>query len=154
MLRAGDGPLALADLRGRHVVLFFGYTSCPDVCPTTLSRLAEAFRQAGEGIEREVQVVFVSVDPERDTAERASRYAAAFHPSFAGVTGTEEEVHTVASAYGIYYARVPLEGDAGYTVDHTATLTVLDPEGRVRLLWSFAVEPAGMAEDLRSLVGR
>lgn len=150
-LESGDGPVSLDDFRGRAVVLFFGYTSCPDVCPTTLLRLGNALEQLGERRE-DVQVVFVSVDPERDTPERADRYAKAVDPSFVGLSGTPEEVARVASQYGIYYARAQGSEATGYLVDHSATVTVLDRRGRVALLWSPDLEAGPLAEDLRALL--
>jgi protein SCO1 len=151
-LESEDGPVSLSDFRGQAVVLFFGYTSCPDVCPTTLLRLGDALEQLGDARE-DVQVVFVSVDPERDTPRRADRYAKAVDPSFVGLSGTPEEVARVASQYGIYYAKAVGSEATGYLVDHSATVTVLDRRGRVALLWSPDVEAGPMAEDLRALVG-
>ncbi len=147
-LTSADGPVRLADLRGKAVVLFFGYTLCPDVCPTTMARLGHAMELLGKDAER-VQVVMVSVDPERDTPERLAQYARAFHPSFLGVTGTPEEIAAVAAAYGIYYAKAEGSAATGYVVDHTATTTVLDRAGGVRLLWPYDVPAEGLADDLK-----
>jgi protein SCO1 len=153
-LQGAAGPLGTEQLRGSYAVLFFGYTSCPDVCPTTLARLAASIRQAGPRAEREVRVVMVSVDPERDTAARLAAYTSAFGPQFQGVTGAPEEIARVASAYGIAYMRSDTETAAGYLVDHTSTLIVLDPQGRMRLLWSPVTTVDEMASDLRTLLGR
>lgn len=150
-LASQAGPVSLADLRGRVVVLFFGYTSCPDVCPTTLLRLSRAMEALGA--EREdVQVVFVSVDPERDTPVRTDRYARAVDPAFLGLSGAPEAVAEVAGQYGIYFAKAEGSRATGYLVDHSATITVLDRRGRVALLWSPDVEAEGMAADLRALL--
>lgn len=153
-LESADGPVSLADLQGKVVALFFGYTSCPDVCPTTLLRLSSALDQLEEagGDPEAVQVVFVSVDPERDSPERASRYARAVDPSFIGVTGTEQEIADVAAQYGIYYARAEGTDATGYLVDHSATITVLNEDGRVSLLWSPTVTAPQMAQDLANLL--
>ena len=153
-LESADGPVSTADLEGKVVALFFGYTSCPDVCPTTLLRLSTALdRLEGDGGDSDnVQVVFVSVDPERDTPERASRYAEAVDPSFIGVTGTEQEIADVAAQYGIYYARAAGTDATGYLVDHSATITVLNEDGRVELLWSPTVTAPQMARDLANLL--
>jgi len=147
-LTSADGPVRLAELRGKVVVLFFGYTFCPDVCPTTMVRLGQAMELLGKDAER-VQVIMVSVDPERDTPEKLAQYARAFHPSFLGVTGTREEIDAVASAYGIYHAKAEGSGATGYLVDHSANVTVIDRRGGVRLIWPYNVEAADVASDLR-----
>jgi protein SCO1/2 len=147
-LASDGGPVRLADLRGKVVVLFFGYTFCPDVCPTTMVRLGRALELLGKDAER-VQVVMISVDPERDTPERLGPYARAFHPSFLGLTGTREEIDAVASAYGIYHAKAEGSAATGYLVDHTANVLVLDRSGGLRLLWPFEVPAEALAADLR-----
>ncbi|MDX1531882.1 MAG: SCO family protein [Rhodothermales bacterium] len=150
-LTSAEGPVRAEDFRGRFVVLSFGYTSCPDVCPATLARLAQAMRLLGDEAD-EVQVVFVSVDPERDSPERATTYAAGFDERFVGVSGTSGEVAEVADAFSIFYARAESDSEAGYLVDHTATTIVLDPAGNTRLLWSHGTDAEAMAADLRALL--
>jgi protein SCO1/2 len=156
VLTGPEGPVRLSDFAGDLVVLNFGYTSCPDVCPATLATLARAKRLLGEAGE-DVQVVFVSVDPERDRPQRASDYAATFDSSFVGLSGSPEEIADAASAYGVFYEKAgggtdsTAVSEAGYLVDHTATVFVLDPEGRARLLWSFGTDAEAMAADLRTL---
>lgn len=152
-LAAAGGPVRKSDFRGRLVVLFFGYTHCPDVCPTTMAQLARAMEMLGPDA-REVQVVMVSVDPGRDTPQRMAEYAGAFATSFVGLTGTAAEIDRVAAAFGIYHARAEGSAETGYLVDHTATVTVLDRDGNVRLLWSFGTDAEQMAADLRYLLGR
>lgn len=147
-LTSADGPVRLADLRGKAVVLFFGYTFCPDVCPTTMVRLGQAMERLGKDAER-VQVIMVSVDPERDTPERLAEYARAFHPSFIGVTGIQEEIDAVASAYGIYHAKAEGSEATGYLMDHSANVTVIDRSGGVRIIWPYNVEAEGVASDLK-----
>lgn len=150
-LHSADGPVSVSDFRGRAVALFFGYTSCPDVCPTTLLRLSSALEALGEK-RADVQVVFVSVDPERDSPERASRYARAVDPSFVGLSGSPEEIADVAAEYGIYYAKAEGSDATGYLVDHSATITVLNRDGRVELLWSPTVTAEQMAQDLDTML--
>lgn len=150
-LTSAAGPVQLADLQGKVVVLFFGYTFCPDVCPTTMVRLGHAMELLGKEAE-EVQVVMISVDPERDTPERLAEYTRAFHPSFLGLTGTPEEIAAVAAAYGIYLAKAEGSAATGYLVDHTSTTTVLNRDGERRMLWSFEVPAEGLASDLSFLV--
>ncbi len=151
-LRSADGPVTREDLEGKVSPLFFGYTLCPDVCPTTLLRLNTALEQLGDDRDR-VQVVFVSVDPERDSPERTSAYARAVHPSFLGITGTPEEIADVAAQYGIYYAKAEGSEATGYLVDHSATIVVLNEEGQVELLWSPTVTAPEMAQDLAAMLG-
>ena len=150
-LESADGPVSVSDFRGRAVALFFGYTSCPDVCPTTLLRLSRALDALGE--ERsDVQVIFISVDPERDSPARASTYAEAVDSGFIGLSGSPEAIAEVAARYGIYYARAEGSDATGYLVDHSATITVLNRNGRVELLWSPTVTAEEMAEDLEALL--
>lgn len=150
-LRSADGPVRLSDLRGRYVAVFFGYTSCPDVCPTTLARLTAARREAGVAGDR-LAILLVTVDPERDSPERLAEYAAAFGPGVLGLTGSPGEIARVATEFGIYYERVEAGSAAGYLVDHTATVTVLDPEGRPRLVWGPQLGAAELAADIRGLL--
>jgi protein SCO1/2 len=146
-------PVRLSDWRGRWVALYFGYTFCPDVCPTTLAQLAQARRRLGAEAAR-VQVLMVTVDPERDTPERLAAYVRAFDPSFVGLTGTPAAIAAVAGPLGVYFARQEVEGAAGYLVDHTASVLLLDPQGRLRLIWPPNTSPELMAEDLSYLLRR
>jgi protein SCO1 len=142
--RVGSG-----DFPGKVLALFFGFTACPDVCPLTLSHLSRAFQQMGEDSER-VQVLLITVDPERDTPERLARYLEPFHPSFLGLTGTEEEIREVADAFGAFFVKVG-EGDQ-YTVDHTARTYIIDTQGRIPLTFSITATPEEMARDLTRLL--
>lgn len=150
-LESADGPVGLSDFEGRAVALFFGYTSCPDVCPTTLLRLSNAMERLGQPRDR-VQVVFISVDPERDSPERAGRYAEAVDPAFVGLSGTPEQIADVAAKYGIYYEKAEGSRATGYLVDHSATITVLNENGQVELLWSPTVTAEQMAADLETML--
>lgn len=147
-----DGkPRTLADYRGKAVVLFFGYTQCPDVCPTTLLELAQARKQLGADGAR-VQGVFVSLDPERDTPEVLKAYVANFGADFVGLRGDEEETRAAAKEFKIFYAKVPGKTEGSYTVDHTAGSYVIDAQGRVRLFERYAIGPEKLAADLRILL--
>lgn len=146
-----DRPVSSDDFPGKALVVFFGYTSCPDICPLILTHLTQAFRLMEEEGER-VQVLLVTVDPDRDTPERLRRYLRNFHPSFLGLTGTEEEIRSVAGEFGAYFARVG-EGE-NYTVDHTARSFVLDSEGRIALTFPISATPDEMARDLNQLLDR
>jgi protein SCO1/2 len=148
-LTSAAGPVHLSDLKGKTVVLFFGYTSCPDVCPTTMARLGEAVRALGRDSAK-VQVVMISVDPETDTPEVIDRYAKAFHPSFLGLTGTADEVAAVASSFWIHHAKEEGSGHEAM-VDHTSTLLVLDKDAGTRLLMPSELSAEEMARALRVL---
>ncbi|MGD2123795.1 MAG: SCO family protein [Gemmatimonadota bacterium] len=137
------------DFPGKLLAVFFGYTSCPDVCPLTLSDLERAFRELGEDARR-VQVLFITVDPARDSPERMATYLGAFHPSFLGLTGSEEEIREVADAFGVFFNRND-EGE-NYTVDHTARTFILDPSGRIPLSFPVTATPEEMARDLAILL--
>ena len=152
-LTSARGPVRLAEFRGAPVVLFFGYTSCPDVCPTTLSRLARATRRLGPRADR-VRVVMVTVDPERDTPARLAEYTAAFDPRFIGLSGTPAQIDSVAAHFGIAHTRHPGSAAAGYTVDHTSSALVLGPDGSLCVIWPYDLAPEDMASDLRQLLRR
>ncbi|MFO7312133.1 MAG: SCO family protein [Bacillota bacterium] len=145
-------PFRLADHRGRAVMLFFGYTNCPDVCPATLIYYTQVKRELGPLADR-VRFVFVTVDPEYDTPERLREYVNRFDPSFYGLWGSPEELEPVLANYGIYVSKVPNENSpVGYWVNHTALSFVIDPQGRLVLAFPFGVEPQDMAADLRRII--
>lgn len=152
VLRAADGPLATTDLRGRAVVLAFGYTACPDVCPTTLTTIAAALRELGDPAA--VVPVFVSVDPERDTPAHLAAYVRYFHPALRGVTGTADEVAAVAARYQVEYARVSAQEGQGYSIDHSAEIYVLDRAGRPAARLAYDVPVAEVVAALRSVLAQ
>ncbi|HKJ93212.1 MAG TPA: SCO family protein, partial [Longimicrobiales bacterium] len=147
-LRSADGPVHLSDFAGKVVVLYFGYTYCPDVCPTTLDHLARALHAAGDP--NDVQVLFITVDPARDDAARMAEYVHQFSPDFIGLTASQDTIDAVAKAYGIYHKKSD-DSDTHYTIDHTATITVVGRKGLVRLLWPPDLTPQQMAQDLEAL---
>ena len=125
-------PLSLASLRGQVVLLYFGYTSCPDVCPTSLTALAAGLAQLSEAELAQVTPVFVSVDPERDVPSRLTEYATFFHPRFRAATGTPAQVAAAAKPFGVVYHKVyAARGGGDYSVDHSALTYVIDPAGRL-----------------------
>ena len=148
-LASADGRFALADHRGQVVVLAFGYTSCPDVCPTSLATLAAALQATPPAVADQVVPVFVSVDPDRDTVERLAGYVRYFHPRLRGVTGTAAEVAEVAGRYDVHYARVE-EADGRYSVDHSAEFHVVDRAGRPAARLAHDVDPAVLAAAIRA----
>jgi protein SCO1 len=143
-------PRSLADFRGKAVVVIFGYTNCPDVCPTSLAAAAEAMRQLGDEA-AQVQVLFVTVDPKRDTREVLAQYVTAFDPRFIGLTGDPAAVDKVAKDFRMYVvAHEPRGGN--YAVDHSGQIFALDRAGKPRLMFAPNVAPAAMASDLRILL--
>jgi protein SCO1 len=145
-------PLSLHDLKGRPVLLFFGYTSCPDVCPTTLGEFKQVKQQLGDAAEQ-VAFVFISVDAPRDTPETLARYVRAFDSSFIGVAGDDAELERVGKDYGLYYKRnAPKAGETGYMVDHPGTSYLIDREGQLRVLYSFGTEAQVMSAGVRRLL--
>lgn len=151
-LQSNQGQtIQLSDFRGQLVVLYFGYTFCPDVCPATLFELAEALEILGPDASQ-VQVIMVSVDPDRDTPERLAEYVRYFDPSFLGATGSPQQIQEVASQFGIFYEAHEGSAASGYLVDHTASVLVIDKNGYLNLILPFGTEAADIAEDLEQLL--
>lgn len=141
----------LEDFRGKAVVLLFGYTACPDVCPTTLAKFAGVMNALGPQAER-VQVLFVTLDPERDTEARLKEYVPWFNPAFLGLHGDRTATDAVKKEFRIYSARVEGAGGLGYTLDHSAGAYVFDPAGRLRLYVADSAPAEDVAADLRLLL--
>jgi protein SCO1/2 len=142
-------PRRLEDFRGKAVVLFFGFTHCPDVCPTTLAEIALAMKQLGADAER-VQVLMVSVDPERDTPESLGKYVTAFDPRFLALRGDLAATKKVADEFKIYFEKA--KSGESYTVNHSVQSYVIDPQGRLRLLVRHDRIGRDLAEDLRAIL--
>ena len=142
-------PRTLADFRGKVVALFFGYTHCPDVCPTTLADMSLAMDKLGKDAER-VQVLFVTVDPERDNPEMLALYVPAFNPSFLALYGDLLATQQVADTFAVTFQKQPTS--SGYSVDHSAGTFLIDPKGRVRLLAPYGQRWEWLAEDIRLLL--
>lgn len=141
----------LADFRGKAVVVFFGYTQCPDVCPTTLATLAEAMKQLGADADR-VQVLFVTIDPARDTAELLRNYVPAFDQRFLGLYGDDDATQRVAREFKIIYQKQPGSTPETYTMDHSAGTYIFDAQGRLRLFVNHGQGPEVFAHDLRAIL--
>ena len=141
----------LADYRGKAVTVFFGYTQCPDVCPTTLSQMAEVMRLLGDDADR-LQVLFITVDPERDTQQLLAEYVPFFDSRFVGLFGDENATAAVAKEFRILYRKAGDPGSLNYTVDHSTGTYAFDPLGRLRLYFRHGSEPAQMAADIGRLI--
>ncbi|MEI6181756.1 MAG: SCO family protein [Polynucleobacter sp.] len=148
-----DGKVrTLADFKGKVVVMFFGYTQCPDICPTTLTEMQQVMSILGPQSDK-VQVLFVSVDPQRDTAAILKQYVPAFDPRFLGLRPTDDAaLEKVAKDFKIYYKKVPGTSPDSYTMDHTAGSYAFDPDGRLRLYIKHAQGPETLAHDLKELL--
>ncbi|MCM8856424.1 MAG: SCO family protein [Candidatus Thiodiazotropha sp.] len=125
------GAVSLSDFRGKVVLLYFGYTWCPDICPTNLAMMSAAMTEMGSDSLAEVQPIFVSVDPERDTPQRLKDYVEYFHPSLVGVTGSAVDIEDITKRYGAAYRAVEKETETQYTVDHTADTYIIDRHGKL-----------------------
>lgn len=142
----------LADFKGKAVMIFFGYTQCPDVCPTTMVEMAQIMKELGPDADR-VQVLFVTVDPQRDTQALLAQYVPAFDPRFLGLFGDEEATQKVAREFKVFYQKVPNKNNPdSYTMDHTAGTYVLDPQGNLRLFIKHGQDTASIVSDLRTLL--
>lgn len=154
-LTAHDGSSkSLSDFRGKVVLIFFGFVNCPDVCPTTLLELSKVYKALSPAEQARVQVLLISVDPERDTLEKLRDYVTFFSPSFIGLTGTPEQIAEVAKRYGVFYQKSQIKSATEYNVDHTATVFALDPKGQLRLIYGNgkAAETQRVVEDVRWLL--
>jgi protein SCO1/2 len=141
----------LADFRGKVVALFFGYTHCPDVCPTTLDDLAKAIKLLGDD-RTQAQVLFVTLDPERDTPQVLAQYVPSFDESFIGLHGEAATIAKTAADFKVYYQKQASGGKSGYTIDHTAGVYVFDKKGALRLFLSHGQKPQDIAHDLKLLM--
>ncbi|MEK7811134.1 MAG: SCO family protein [Pseudomonadota bacterium] len=143
-------PVSLADFRGKVVAVFFGYLHCPDVCPTTLADLARVMDMLGKDAEK-VQVIFVTLDPERDSREQLAQYPPAFHPAFIGLSADAQATAEAAKAFGIVYQKQASKS-GGYTLDHSAGTFLIAPAGKPVLLSTFGQRPEVLAQDIRVLL--
>lgn len=141
----------LTDFKGKAVVVFFGFTHCPDVCPTTLAELATVMKELGPLADK-VQVLFITVDPERDTPELLAKYVPAFDPRFLGLVGSVAETEQVAKQFKAFYQKVPGKTAGSYTVDHTAGSYIFDPQGRIRLFVRHGQGTEPIVHDLKLLL--
>jgi protein SCO1/2 len=144
-------PRTLADFKGKVVVMFFGYTQCPDVCPTTMAEMANVVKELGPA-GKDVQVLFVTIDPERDTQQLLASYVPAFNPTFLGLYGDAAATARVAKEFKVFYAKVPGSTPENYSMDHTAGSYVFDRNGKLRLFLRHGKGAASIVPDLRQLL--
>jgi protein SCO1/2 len=152
LTRANGSSFRLSEMRGKVVLLFFGYTSCPDVCPTTLAELKQALEKLGAEKAKQVQVLFVTVDPQRDTPERIQEYVDHFNQDFIGLSGTESDLAYVWKNYGVFRETVEGASAAGYVVNHTARVTLIDLAGNMRVSFALDTPVEDIVHDLKLLL--
>lgn len=151
LTREDGTEFRLSEMRGKVVMLFFGYTSCPDVCPTTMAELKQALEEVGPKA-NQVQVLYVTVDPERDTPQRVQEYVDHFNPDFIGLSGSESELAKVWNDYGVFREIVEGTSAAGYLVNHTARVTMIDQQGNLRVSFPFDTPVENIVHDLELLL--
>lgn len=142
---------SLTDFRGKAIVVFFGYTACPDICPTMLARLAEVMKGLGADAQN-VQVLFVTVDPERDSAERLRDFVPWFNPTFLGLRGDAAQTKVVTEEFRVFAARKTVDGELGYVIDHSSGAYIFDPAGHLRLYVKDTSSIEGISTDIRLLL--
>ena len=149
-LESASGPVSLKDYRGKLVLLYFGYTFCPDICPTSLAATAEGLKQLKPEEAARVAMIFISVDPERDTPARLKEYVEFFHPNLVGVTGKPADLAEIAKRYGVFYAKQKVEtAGGGYVVDHSSDTYVLGPDGQLLGKIAHATPPDQVVAEIR-----
>jgi protein SCO1/2 len=152
-VQSGDDSIRLADFQGKVVAVYFGYASCPDICPTTLSTMSSAFKQLPPDQLDRTRGLFVSVDPERDTPAHAKSYAAFFHPNIVGATSTPADVAAIAQDWGVRYEKAEGASEAmGYTVDHTSIVFLVGPDGSMKKALPHGSNPAALSEAIAALL--
>jgi protein SCO1/2 len=152
-LTSAQGPLKLEDFRGKVVLFFIGYASCPDICPTALSVASQGLRNLSKEEQKNVAGIFMSVDPKRDSPEKLAKYAAFFHPNFLGATSDRTTIDKVVKQYGAFYRMVDMEKSAmGYAVDHSSRLYLINREGKLAKALAHATNPKELATEIRNLL--
>lgn len=152
-LQSAAGPVSLSDFEGQYVFIYFGYTYCPDVCPATLAHLARARDMLGEDADK-MQVLMVTVDPERDTAEHLAEYVSVFDDSFVGLTGSAAEIDATGKPYGLFYQRHEGTAASGYLVDHTSRAFLIGPDGNALVAYPFDATGEQIAADMQYLLAQ
>lgn len=154
-LASESGPVSLQDFRGKVVTLYFGYTRCPDVCITSLGKVAMALKSMTEEEREHIQPIFISVDPERDTPAIAQQYAEFFYPGAIGLSGTPEQIEEVAARYFVIYEKVQQEGSAmAYTMDHSSVIYVIGPDGKTHALVHHVEDAEALVQKLRDALAK
>jgi len=154
VLQSKHGKFDLKDYRGKLVLIYFGYTFCPDICPTNLSHLTQALNELNEAELSQIQPVFLSVDPERDSLEHLNNYVKYFHESLIGITGDEAMIADIAKKYGAAYKKVTGESEGGYLIDHSSFTYLVDQDGQLQESFQHASDPLIMVKTIRNYLKR
>ncbi len=150
-LESAAGPVSLFDFKGNYTLVYFGYTFCPDICPTTLNMFKQVKEQLGKNAD-ELEVVMITVDPDRDSPEALAEYVGHFDASFTGLSGDKATIDQVGRPFGLYYEKQEGSEATGYLVDHTASFYLLDPEGNIAVIYPHGTLPEDVANDLEYLI--
>ena len=154
-LLSEQGPVSLSDFRGKVVLIYFGYTSCPDICPTSLGALSAALKKLSPEEMARIQPLFISVDPQRDTPERLTEYVRYFHPKMIGLVGSIEQLQEIADRYGAYFRKAEVEGSSlGYAVDHSSVIYVVNEQGVLVDMIQHSGSPGKILERLRRVLAQ
>jgi protein SCO1 len=149
-LQSADGTVTLKQYQGKVVVLYFGYTACPDVCPTTLGIMGQAFKQLSAKEQAQTQGLLITLDPERDTVERLAKYTPYFHPNILGLGGNLADITRIARQYGVMFFRAKTEDDGNYLVDHSSRTYVIGKSGQVAYLLPHNTSVSELVEKIRN----
>lgn len=145
-------PRNFTEFKGKVVLVFFGYTSCPDICPGSLRKYASLYESLPEDDAKRLQVIFISVDPERDYPERTDTFVKWFHPDFLGLSGTSEQIADIAGQFKVIYSKQAVEGSMDYVIDHSSNAYLIDPKGQLRLVIPESANSEWIVSDLRKLL--
>ncbi|MBQ0756188.1 MAG: SCO family protein [Amphritea sp.] len=152
-LQGIDGDVSLHDFNGKVVMIYIGYTNCPDVCPTSLAIMSQAIKNMDTEQQKQIQPIFISVDPERDTPERLAEYSSFFHPSILGITGSRDNIDTVVRQYGSFYRMVDMKDSAmGYAVDHSSRIYLIDKQGKLSKTAMHGTMPDQLVTEIEALL--
>lgn len=152
-LQGINGDVSLHDFNGKVVMIYIGYTNCPDVCPTSLAIMAQAIKNMDTEQQEQIQPIFISVDPERDTPERLAEYSSFFHPSILGITGSRDNIDTIVRQYGSFYRMVDMKGSAmGYAVDHSSRIYLIDKQGKLSKTLMHGTMPDQLVTEIEALL--
>ncbi|MBR9867086.1 MAG: SCO family protein [Oceanospirillales bacterium] len=152
-LQGVNGDVSLHDFKGKVVLIYIGYTHCPDVCPTSLAVISQAMKNLDADQRKQIQPIFISVDPDRDTPEHLAEYSAFFHPSFIGVTGSREKIDQVVSQYGAFYRIVNMKDSAiGYAVDHSSRIYLINKQGALSKTMAHGTPPDQLVTEINALL--
>ena len=150
ILQTSKGPFNLEDYRGKVILIYFGYTFCPDICPTNLAIMTQALNALEEQELEQIQPVFISVDPDRDTMSHLDNYTAFFHSKLLGMTGSKESIDKIAAQYGAAYRKVTGESEGGYLVDHSSFTYLINQQGKLKESFAHATNPQTMVDTIRT----